>query len=139
MDPGRRDSDSENSNNSDVVLTLLQFAVNIMEQIKKIGDREMFSNSIKLRIGIAHGELTAGVIGSKKPLYDIWGNPVNMASRMDSTGLPGKIQIPEATAKIIQSRGIKCEFRDNIRVKGISGLVPTYFVNLEDAAKFAYN
>lgn len=82
--------------------------------------------------GIAHGELTAGVIGSKKPFYDIWGNPVNMASRMDSTGIPGKIQIPMSTAKIVQKNGISCKFRDNIQVKGIKDPVPTYFVSLDD-------
>lgn len=43
--------------------------------------------------GISHGPITAGVIGSQKPLYDIWGDAVNMASRMDSTGAAGKIQV----------------------------------------------
>lgn len=47
----------------------------------------------RLRIGISHGEVTAGVVGAQKPLYDIWGDAVNMASRMDTTGVPGKIQV----------------------------------------------
>lgn len=47
----------------------------------------------RLRIGISHGEVTAGVVGAQKPLYDIWGDAVNMASRMDTTGMPGKIQV----------------------------------------------
>ena len=42
---------------------------------------------------MSHGPVTAGVVGSQKPLYDIWGNAVNIASRMDSTGEPGKIQV----------------------------------------------
>lgn len=46
-----------------------------------------------MRIGISHGEVTAGVVGAQKPLYDIWGDAVNMASRMDTTGVPGKIQV----------------------------------------------
>lgn len=49
--------------------------------------------SFRLRIGISHGEVTAGVVGAQKPLYDIWGDAVNMASRMDTTGVPGKIQV----------------------------------------------
>lgn len=47
----------------------------------------------RLRIGISHGEVTAGVVGAQKPLYDIWGDAVNMASRMDTTGIAGKIQV----------------------------------------------
>lgn len=43
--------------------------------------------------GISNGEVAAGVVGSLKPLYDIWGNAVNMASRMDSTGETGRIQV----------------------------------------------
>ena len=51
--------------------------------------------SFKLRIGAHCGEVTAGVMGTRKLLYDIWGNTVNVASRMDSTGICGNIQITE--------------------------------------------
>ena len=44
-------------------------------------------------VGLNHGTVVAGVIGASKPQYDIWGNTVNVASRMDSTGVAGKIQV----------------------------------------------
>ena len=53
----------------------------------------------KLRVGVSTGKVIAGVVGSHKPLYDIWGDTVNIASRMDYTGERGSIHVPEATAK----------------------------------------
>ena len=47
----------------------------------------------QLRIGLNVGPVIAGVVGAQKPLYDIWSNTVNVASRMDYTGMPGKIQV----------------------------------------------
>ena len=49
----------------------------------------------------------AGVIGAKKPQYDIWGNAVNVASRMDSTGMVGKIQVTQEVAQILKMKGSK--------------------------------
>lgn len=77
----------------------------------------------------------AGVVGSSKPLYDIWGNAVNMASRMDSTGIPGYIQVTEETAKILQSFSIKCDYRGLTFVKGCDN-IPTYFVAINDDLSF---
>ena len=54
-----------------------------------------FNFRFKLRIGAHCGEVTAGVMGTQKLLFDIWGNTVNVASRMDSTGICGNIQITE--------------------------------------------
>lgn len=69
---------------------------------------------------MAHGSVVAGVIGAKKPQYDIWGKTVNLASRMDSTGVSGKIQVPEETFLILKERGFAFEYRGEIYVKGIS-------------------
>lgn len=80
---------------------------------------------------MAHGSVVAGVIGAKKPQYDIWGKTVNLASRMDSTGVSGKIQVPEETFLILKERGFAFEYRGEIYVKGISeqeGKIRTYFL-----------
>lgn len=55
-----------------------------------------------------------------------------MASRMDSTGIPNRIQVMESTAEIIQNLGYICDYRDKIHVKGKDDLVGTYFVRLDE-------
>lgn len=50
----------------------------------------------------------SGVIGARKPVYDIWGNTVNVASRMDSTGENWKIQVPDYTAQLLMAKGYTC-------------------------------
>lgn len=82
-------------------------------------------------IGISHGSVVAGVIGAKKPQYDIWGKTVNLASRMDSTGVSDRIQVPEETYLILKDRGFAFDYRGEIYVKGISeqeGKIKTYFL-----------
>lgn len=75
--------------------------------------------------------MVAGVIGAKKPQYDIWGKTVNLASRMDSTGVSGRIQVPEETYLILKDQGFAFDYRGEIYVKGISeqeGKIKTYFL-----------
>lgn len=115
---------------------MAEFALSLMRKLRK-NSIENFKqdNPGLLRIGISHGKVMAGVIGSSKPLYDVWGNAVNMASRMDSTGVPGKIQVTKDTAEVLQKFGIKCEFREFRNVKG-AGLIPTYFVCIDENLEF---
>ncbi|ERL86547.1 hypothetical protein D910_03954 [Dendroctonus ponderosae] len=79
-------------------------------------------------LGLHHGPVIAGVVGAQKPQYDIWGNTVNVASRMDSCGIMGRIQVPEDTAEILKNAGYSCECRGPTFVKG-KGTLTTYFVN----------
>ena len=72
---------------------------------------------IELRIGIASGPVTAGIIGTHKFAYDLWGDTVNTASRMESSGIPGSIQVTRATYELIQD-GFACEPRGSVAVKG---------------------
>uniref|UniRef100_A0A8C5ML13 Adenylate cyclase type 8 n=1 Tax=Leptobrachium leishanense TaxID=445787 RepID=A0A8C5ML13_9ANUR len=105
------------------------FSIALNESIQEINKHSF--NNFELRIGISHGSVVAGVIGAKKPQYDIWGKTVNLASRMDSTGVSGRIQVPEDTCLILKERGFACEYRGEIYVKGISeqeGKIKTYFL-----------
>ena len=77
--------------NNQHVDAMAQYALRIRQQLNYVNEHSF--NNFKIRIGINIGPIVAGVIGAKKPQYDIWGNAVNVASRMDSTGIVGKIQV----------------------------------------------
>ncbi|XP_072526300.1 LOW QUALITY PROTEIN: adenylate cyclase type 4-like [Salminus brasiliensis] len=110
------------------VRCMMDFAIALMGRLDNI-NRHSFNN-FKLRIGINHGPVIAGVIGAHKPQYDIWGNAVNVASRMDSTGVLDKIQVTEETAQVAVSVGFKVAKRGIITVKG-KGELTTYFIVTE--------
>uniref|UniRef100_A0AAZ1XLL7 adenylate cyclase n=1 Tax=Oreochromis aureus TaxID=47969 RepID=A0AAZ1XLL7_OREAU len=104
---------------------MVEFAIALIGKLDGI-NRHSF-NSFRLRVGINHGPVIAGVIGARKPQYDIWGNTVNVASRMESTGELGKIQVTEETSLVLQDLGYSCECRGLINVKG-KGELKTFFV-----------
>uniref|UniRef100_G3NTG0 Adenylate cyclase type 4 n=1 Tax=Gasterosteus aculeatus aculeatus TaxID=481459 RepID=G3NTG0_GASAC len=109
--------------------TMLEFAFALVGKLDVINKHSF--NDFKLRVGINHGPVIAGVIGAQKPQYDIWGNTVNVASRMDSTGVLGKIQVTEETSRILLTLGYMCSCRGIINVKG-KGELKTYFVTSAD-------
>jgi class 3 adenylate cyclase len=71
--------------------------------------------------------VVAGVVGSKKFAYDIWGDTVNIAARMESHSAPGKINISEHTYQLIKN-DFECEYRGKIDAKN-KGMMKMYFVN----------
>lgn len=108
--------------------TMVEFAVALGSKLDVINKHSF--NNFRLRVGLNHGPVVAGVIGAQKPQYDIWGNTVNVASRMESTGVLGKIQVTEETARALQSLGYTCYSRGVIKVKG-KGQLCTYFLNTD--------
>ena len=81
----------------------------------------------EMRIGINSGPVIAGVVGSKKFAYDIWGDAVNIASRMESTGQIGLINISEFTYELVKDH-FDCNYRGEIQVKN-KGVMKMYYVN----------
>lgn len=103
---------------------IADMALDMQEAITQFNHKT--SESISIRIGISTGPVVAGVIGTKKFIYDLWGDTVNTASRMESHGIPGCIQVTEATYDHLQQDYI-LEQRGTIRVKG-KGEMLTYIL-----------
>jgi len=99
-------------------------AIHLLEEIQRLN--EQYDTSIRLRIGISTGPIVAGVIGRKKFAYDIWGEAVNFACRLEATGEAGKIQIAEATCDRLKGQ-YEFEKSHNIDAKG-HGPLPAYWL-----------
>ncbi|KAK1802356.1 hypothetical protein P4O66_022023 [Electrophorus voltai] len=103
---------------------LFEFALEMMHVVDDF-NKNMLGFQFKLRIGFNHGPLTAGVIGTTKLLYDIWGDTVNIASRMDSTGVECRIQVSEESHCVLSEMNYAFDYRGTVNVKG-KGQMRTY-------------
>jgi adenylate cyclase len=109
----------------DCVLAALEFQAFIeAEQARR---RALGLPGWPIRIGIHSGPLVAGVIGQEKFSYDVWGDTVNTASRMESSGAPGRINISQDTHKLVKDF-FECEYRGAITAKN-KGEIEMYFIN----------
>ncbi|GBP21466.1 Adenylate cyclase type 3 [Eumeta japonica] len=116
---------------------LVEFALELQRALTAINEQSF--NHFVLRLGVNHGPITAGVIGARKPHYDIWGNTVNVASRMESTGKAGCIQVTEETCQILQQFGYYFEQRGLVAVKGKGQLMTYYLQGKREGAQDTYN
>lgn len=95
---------------------LLDFAIE-MQKVVNDFNRDLLEFNLILRIGYNFGDVTAAVIGNTKLYYDIWGDAVNIASRMDSTGVSGRLQVGEHCLPVLENR-YEFEPRGSVYVKG---------------------
>jgi len=109
---------------ADHVEEVADMAIDMADAISRLNKQN--GSNIRIRVGIHTGPVVAGVIGKNKFNYDLWGDAVNIASRMESHGLPDHIQVSEATYRHIQDKFI-FERRGAIEVKG-KGQMVTYFL-----------
>lgn len=103
---------------------IVEMALDMLDKIHYL--QTITGEQFQIRIGINTGPVVAGVIGTKKFIYDLWGDTVNVASRMESRGAPGCVQVTERTYQILQDKYI-FERRGIIHVKG-KGEMTTYWL-----------
>lgn len=104
-------------------------ALEIQELIFRLREQEMAENRPywQIRVGIHSGDLVAGVVGSQKFSYDVWGDTVNTASRLESSGAPGRINISPVTRDLVKDF-FDCDYRGKVAAKN-KGEIEMYFVN----------
>ncbi|XP_054087194.1 adenylate cyclase type 9 isoform X1 [Zeugodacus cucurbitae] len=110
LDPSHRGDKNEH------IHALMEFAI-AMQEVVDAFNKDLLEFNLILRIGMNIGDVTAGVIGTSKLHYDIWGDAVNVASRMDSTGVPNRIQIGKDCLPFLEDK-YEFEPRGSVYVKG---------------------
>jgi guanylate cyclase len=108
----------------DHAMALANMALDMREAMHEADD--VAHLGLKLRIGINSGPVVAGVIGRKRFLYDLWGDAVNTASRMESQGTPGEIQVTAATRELLEDE-FELALRGTVAIKG-KGAIETWYL-----------
>ena len=109
---------------TDHAVAVAEMALAMLDAVEAA--RDAVGEPLQLRIGLHTGELVAGVIGTHKFAYDVWGDTVNTAKRMESYGLPGRVHVSAATRQALGD-AFRFEPRGSLEVKG-KGTMETYFL-----------
>ncbi len=112
---------------------LAMMALDMLDAVREQG--EVGALGFELRIGINSGPVVAGVIGRKRFLYDLWGDAVNTAGRMQTESTPGRIQITRATYELLKDEFV-CEPRGTVSVKGKGEMETWYLLGKRDERSF---
>ena len=105
-----------------IVRAAIEINAFMQERVAKLGEQ-----TFQIRIGIHSGSVVAGIVGVKKFAYDIWGDTVNTAARMEQNSEAGRINISQTTYDLVKDK-FRCEYRGEIEAKG-KGMLKMYFVS----------
>lgn len=106
---------------------MCHFSLDMIAALKEF-NKDNPDQKLDLRVGINTGPVVAGIVGTSRFLYDLWGDSVNVASRMESTGVPSRVQITQSVVDDVTQGEFEIESRGEIQCKG-KGLVSTFFLN----------
>ena len=109
----------------DHAAVLVEMALAMHRQVER--HEPVYGRRLQIRTGIASGPLMAGVIGERKFSYDLWGDTVNTAARMESSGIPDRIQVTDETCRLLAGR-YPFERREGVEIKG-KGIMTTWTLN----------
>ena len=118
---------TDGSNPSEHANQTIRFCLSALAALDDVNVK--LNSNLQIRIGVnSGGPVIAGVLGTDKPVFDIIGDPINVASRLQSTDIAGKIQISQATYDLIKSSDFWIEPRGEVFLKG-KGNQPAYLVS----------
>lgn len=122
----------ENQHKYQHLQELMEFAFSLQRVVEDF-NQSLIEFDLILRVGLNYGDVTSGVIGTTKLYYDIWGDAVNIASRMESTGVHSKIQVNERTRAVL-NQWYEFKERGQIFVKGKDNMNVFHFVKSKESA-----